>query len=336
MLVSLPKEAATEEFFCEVKGRLRELKCGWVGAMSGRQIPIIVFRATNLSYRAQGAALVKQLLYLQRHQKSAGEIFVGIGRPYEGLDQIKLSYQEALLATVQTGLPARHRYYEDMETPSSGSMCGYQDQQSEKRFIDNIRLGQWDAVRGTVMELMEYHEKNDAALAQSGQWVLERLWIIARVAMEMGIEVEKPLFSFQVQNYQQLRAEAESLLNKLIDSIVHHQSRMQPGTVERMKQYIMAHSEKDISLESMASEIGLSPFYISKLFKEQLGVNYIDFLTECRVEKAKQLMSDPSLSLKEITYEVGYHDPNYFSKVFKKVCGASPTDYRKGILTRKA
>jgi two-component system response regulator YesN len=71
------------------------------------------------------------------------------------------------------------------------------------------------------------------------------------------------------------------------------------------------------------------------MFKDQLGVNYIDFLTECRIEKAKKLMGDPEKSLKEITFEVGYHDPNYFSKVFKKMCEASPTEYRKTLLGKK-
>ncbi|MGM0973859.1 MAG: helix-turn-helix domain-containing protein [Bacillota bacterium] len=78
--------------------------------------------------------------------------------------------------------------------------------------------------------------------------------------------------------------------------------------------------------------MGLSPIYISKMFKEKLGVNYIDFLTECRIEKAKKLMADSGKSLKEITFEVGYHEPNYFSKVFKKMCGQSPTEFRKALL----
>lgn len=330
MLVTMPIEAATEALYCAIKAKVHQTESGWVGAMSGRQIPIIVFRKAGLTYRSQAAMLVQQCLIL-RERNAAGDFFVGIGHPYTGLDQVRLSYQEALLATANTGLPAKHRYYEDMEAqgPFAG---GYQDKGTEKQFVDNIRLGQWDIVRQTVMELIDLHDQNNASLTQSGQWVLERLWIIARVALEMGFEVEKPLFSFQVQHYQQLRAETEGLLSKLIEGIVSNQNRLQPDAVGQMKQYIMEHSEQDISLERMAKRIGLSPFYMSKMFKEQEGINYIDFLTECRIEKAKKLMGDPRLSLKEITFEVGYNDPNYFSKVFRKVCGASPTDYRRAIL----
>ncbi|RCW45536.1 response regulator [Paenibacillus prosopidis] len=333
MLVTLQSEAATETLYSAVKEKVRQTESGWVGAMSGRQIPVVVFREAGKTHRSQAAALVQQLL-MQQQRDAGSDFFVGIGNPYGGLVNVRLSYQEALLATAHTGLPAKHRFYSDME--ARGEFAGgYQDKQTEKRFVDSIRLGQWDSVRKTVMDLIDLHDKNNAALAQSGQWVLERLWIIARVAMEMGFEVEKPLFSFQVKQYQQLRAETDCLLNKLIEAIITHQNRVQPDAVGQMKQYILEHSRQDISLELMAKRIGLSPFYMSKMFKEQAGINYIDFLTECRIERAKTLMSDPALSLKEITFEVGYHDPNYFSKVFKKMCGASPTDYRKAILGSK-
>ena len=109
---------------------------------------------------------------------------------------------------------------------------------------------------------------------------------------------------------------------------------MEADIIQHIKQYIIDHAHKDISLEAIGREVGLSPIYISKIFKEQLGINYIHFLTECRIEKAKKLMRDPSKSLKEITFEVGYHDPNYFSKVFKKICHSSPKEYRKKLLSK--
>lgn len=333
MLITLPREAVTEALYSAIKAKVRHTESGWVGAMSGHQIPIIVFCVEGKTYRSQAALLVQQFLMLQE-RNAGGDFFIGIGHPYAGLEQVRLSYQEALLATANAGLPTKHRYYEDMGKQGA-SAGGYQDKQTEKQFVDSIRLGQWDTVRKTVMALIDRHDQTNAPLAQSGQWVLERLWIIARVAQEMGIEVEKPLFSFQVRQYQQLRAETDILLSKLIEAIVTYHSRVQPDAVGQMKQYIIEHSEQDISLERMAKYIGLSPFYMSKMFKEQEGINYIDFLTECRIERAKKLIADPRLSLKEITYEVGYNDPNYFSKVFKKSCGVSPTDYRKAIFGKK-
>ncbi|WP_066320990.1 response regulator [Bacillus sp. FJAT-29814] len=97
----------------------------------------------------------------------------------------------------------------------------------------------------------------------------------------------------------------------------------------KLKQFIMENYHKDITLETVAEHVNLSPYYVSKLFKEKSGTNFIDFLTECRIENAKRLMGDPSKSLKEIAIDVGFHDPSYFSRVFKRSQGISPTDYRK-------
>jgi two-component system response regulator YesN len=118
-------------------------------------------------------------------------------------------------------------------------------------------------------------------------------------------------------------------------SYVEYNDRLEPDTIQQIKQHIINHSHEDISLDAIGKKVGLSPFYISKMFKEQLGINYIDFLTECRIEKAKKMMGDPEKSLKEISIEVGYHDPNYFSRVFKKMCDVSPTEYRKTLLGKK-
>ena len=115
----------------------------------------------------------------------------------------------------------------------------------------------------------------------------------------------------------------------------HITIELEADKIHQIKQYIREHSHEDISLDILAQRVNLSPIYISKMFKEKLGINYIDFLTECRIEKAKKLLNDPERSLKEITFEIGYHEPNYFSKVFKKMCGVSPKEYRKTLLSKK-
>ncbi len=91
--------------------------------------------------------------------------------------------------------------------------------------------------------------------------------------------------------------------------------------------YIQEHFTKNISLAEVAELVGISPYYFSKLFKEQLGVTFIDFLTQCRIEEAKKLLAKQNESIKQIAYQVGYQDPNYFSRMFKKVEGISPKEY---------
>ena len=133
--------------------------------------------------------------------------------------------------------------------------------------------------------------------------------------------------ALQARDYRQLRVETNHLLNHMKTVYKVHFERIEADKIHQIKQFIYDNSQKDISLDILAQRVDLSPIYISKMFKEKLGINYIDFLTDCRIEKAKKLLSNSESSLKEITFEIGYHDPNYFSKVFKKMCGVSPKDY---------
>ncbi|EFM12599.1 two component transcriptional regulator, AraC family [Paenibacillus curdlanolyticus YK9] len=323
---------SAETAYSAIKWKLRELGCGWVGAMTGRQVPIIIFRQWGTSFRAQAASLVQQLLTLQ--QRTIGDDgFIGIGNPYDSLNDIRHSFREALLATADASLLARHRFYEDMDLRQPASSIGSLDRmRMDRETVEQIRLGQWDDIRHSIHRLVDGFEHSCASLVACGQAVLEQLWIVYRTAMELGVEAERPLFSFQARQYYQMLAEAQSVLDQLIQSFTRHRSKLEPDIVGEIKQYIAEHSQEEISLETIAKRVQLSPHYISKMFKEQLGVNYIDFLTECRIDKAKALMLNPQLSMKEITFEVGYNDPNYFSKVFKKICGASPSEYRKMVL----
>jgi two-component system response regulator YesN len=96
--------------------------------------------------------------------------------------------------------------------------------------------------------------------------------------------------------------------------------------------YIERHYHEDISLQHIADRFFLSREYISRKFKQELDENISDFITRIRIGKAKQLLGSPGLRIADIAEMIGYHDEKYFSKVFKKNVGLSPTDYRKAIL----
>lgn len=101
--------------------------------------------------------------------------------------------------------------------------------------------------------------------------------------------------------------------------------------LDRAKRYIQERYAEDLSLEEVAEFVHLNPHYFSKIFKQQVGDTFIDFVTGLRIEKAKALIQNEELSLKEVCFEVGYKDPNYFSRVFKKTTGVTPTEYRAQI-----
>jgi two-component system response regulator YesN len=104
------------------------------------------------------------------------------------------------------------------------------------------------------------------------------------------------------------------------------------GIITRSQEYIRQNFRKDLSLEEVAREAGISPYYFSKLFKEETGVNFSEYLTGLRIETARQLLMNRELSIKQVCVDSGYANPNYFSRIFKKWTGITPTEFRDGCV----
>ena len=105
------------------------------------------------------------------------------------------------------------------------------------------------------------------------------------------------------------------------DSIVHSQKDV-------IKDYIDRNYKKDISAKDVAGILGYSDVYFSKVFKQLFDDNFINYLTNIRIDRAKVLLKDVSFNIKEVGKSVGYADSNYFTKVFKRSIGISPSEYR--------
>lgn len=99
--------------------------------------------------------------------------------------------------------------------------------------------------------------------------------------------------------------------------------------ISAIKQYVHENYAGHIEIPEVASHVYLSPTYLGLLFKQQTGQTFSEYLTEVRMQKAKELLSDYKLSIKEISHRIGYKDIKYFSKLFKKTIGLKPTEYRK-------
>lgn len=332
VVVVLPEGAL--HYYLSIKEKVREYGDAWVGALNGRQLPLIIFRDSKRSFRSQAIALAKGILSLDK-EKQGTDWFLGIGQVCENLDDIRLSYQDALIATMDTSLAVKYRFY--MDVPALTLETDNQIiKQQQKDFFDHIRLGDWVTIRTRLLDVIQQYENVGNSLIYTQQRILELLWVANRVMDEMGMETSALFFSFQANDYRQLRTETLLLLEQMNSVYNTHYDQIEADKIHQIQQYIREHSHEDISLDALAYRVNLSPIYISKMFKEKLGVNYIDYLTECRIEKAKKLLNNPEKSLKEITFEIGYHEPNYFSKVFKKMCGVSPKEYRKTLWSKKA
>lgn len=103
-----------------------------------------------------------------------------------------------------------------------------------------------------------------------------------------------------------------------------------------ISRFIDAHYGEDISMQDAAAALRYSDAYFCKLFKQCFKVNFSAYLNEYRVSKARQLILDPRLSLKDIGAAVGYSDANYFTRVFKRLTGQTPSEYRVAAAEKAA
>lgn len=97
----------------------------------------------------------------------------------------------------------------------------------------------------------------------------------------------------------------------------------------------MLKSWNDLSLKCLAEEYSVNPSYLSALFKKEMGMTITAFINEQRMKQAVLYLNSTSLRIQTIATEVGFTDLNYFSKVFKKYTGITPSDYRKKIVGKK-
>ena len=102
--------------------------------------------------------------------------------------------------------------------------------------------------------------------------------------------------------------------------------------ISSIMRYMQEHLSEEISLSVLAEVFHLNPQYISQLFKNEIGVGFLAYLTNIRIEKAKKLLLSTSLSVTEIAENTGYGDYRVFTKVFKKTEGITPSQFRRGFL----
>ena len=128
-----------------------------------------------------------------------------------------------------------------------------------------------------------------------------------------------------------------SCIDNLKISMFHHRSsteapQAEERTIQSITRYLQEHLSEEISLSLLADSFHLSSQYISQLFKSEIGVNFLVYLTNLRVENAKKLLISTDCSISEISDRCGYADYRVFTKVFKKSEGITPSQYRREFL----
>ena len=98
--------------------------------------------------------------------------------------------------------------------------------------------------------------------------------------------------------------------------------------VSKAIQLVKQRFQENITLDIVAEELGVSSFYLSKLFHKHTGMNFTEYLTQKRIAQAKRMLENGEMNIKEIAYATGFNSQSYFSKIFKKYVGIAPSDYK--------
>ncbi|MGG0741476.1 response regulator transcription factor [Niallia taxi] len=123
-------------------------------------------------------------------------------------------------------------------------------------------------------------------------------------------------------------------LSNIAESMRNEKIYASQDTIENVKKYILKNYDKNIKLDFLSDIFFLNSTYLSTLFKERTGQKYIDFLNSVRIENAKELLKKSERKISHISKAVGYDNPKYFFRVFKKYTGLSPEQYKKQVQSK--
>ena len=137
---------------------------------------------------------------------------------------------------------------------------------------------------------------------------------------------------FQAKTMLQLEEEMVRILTGIVRGLVSNKELNE--IVQFALDYIHEHYPHNINLQLISEQVNYSPSYLSLLFKQETGTNFIDYLNNYRIEMAKKLLKNTSYKNYEVAYKVGYQDEKYFYQLFKRYTGLTASQYRETLLLR--
>jgi YesN/AraC family two-component response regulator len=131
----------------------------------------------------------------------------------------------------------------------------------------------------------------------------------------------------RIENKIQLEVIPEGVLYKIAEQ---ESKENHNDIVHKAKRYLLEHIQETISVEDVAQKVHINPQYLMRLFKKDTGISILEFVTQKRIEIAKELLESTDLSINRVADSVGYGNYSYFTKIFKRETGLTPSEYRDG------
>lgn len=274
------------------------------------------------------------------------EYFGGIGGMVQRLGDIQGSYREAAKAF------ASRFFSEPNRLISCEDVAKLHSQEDEKIDISKMRsqkseqeLVEKFLKSGSAEEIESFLDEYFMGVGnQNYQSLLYRQYVImnpyfACTDFLRGLELDVSALPEDCRDINEIVANAvsseavKSLVGRLFAATMNlrdtHSKKKYSALLEEAKAFIQENFRReDMSLNTVAAQVNISPSYFSAIFSTEMGQTFVEYLTSVRLDKAKELLMCSAMRTAEIGYEVGYKDSHYFSYIFKKVVGCSPKDYK--------
>lgn len=332
---SIGSAVKTGRSYEKIRSIIKEYTEGVVGAMMGNNVIVFVPEENTEDVYEERIALIDRIREMARILKAGtdSEYRIGIGSKKE-LHEIAESYHEALEAIRQSQSTVAH-----VKDYAIG--CKYDEDypiDTEKKLFAAVENGDRVSAAEEAERFFDWMKQCEAGTETDIQLkVLEFVLRAEKYAFEGGGMIyhftSRTDYLQQVMGAGSLDEMCDWFVAKISEAAENVHAKKKESAidiVEKAKKYIETEY-KDISLDSIARDLDVSPYYFSKLFKEKTGENFIDYVTDYKIAKAKEMISANEKSMKEICMDIGYANPNYFSFIFKKKVGVSPSEYREGI-----
>jgi len=264
-------------------------------------------------------------------------VSIGIGYIVTGLMELKRSYESALYAHDYKSIIGKNQilYINDMEPNQGNSLDFNEMEQAMLRRL--LKTGPLEEYKDYISQLLNrtmnhVYRKEDIQI-----YILE----IMAQHFKIGKESEAinqsagQIITFQsiLDHLNQLSFVQTVMIElgtKIIEAAQNRRSDSSKSLITIAKEFVKDHfNEEDLSVESISEQLHYSPNYFSSIFKKETGIPFMKYLTDLRLEKAKELMLTTELKNIDIALEVGFSSGNYFSFCFKKEFGISPSQYKK-------
>lgn len=273
--------------------------------------------------------------------------FGGIGQPVARLRELEESFREA-----ERALAARFtmelnriisvediRMAQNVDTLDDIEITSFGEIEKTRTMLEKfLNNGAEDEIDEFVdVYINELPEENLKSVLMR-QYIIMDAYIVMMSFCEKieGIEGEMQAQSEELKNsmktsqtLEEIKNYIRMLLKKIIGVRDTISGRRYSDIIEIAKDQIRkTYMSDEISLNTIAAEVGMSPSYFSSIFSKEMGKTFVEYLTEIRIDRAKELLMCSSMKTSEIGYEVGYKDPHYFSYIFKKTQNCTPKEFR--------